>query len=86
MVACHLQLQGAFGSIDKLKLPVQTSEDIDIKNATYNGWLSEHFISSVIAFSAEGPFSHLSPTICTQIVTLQRCCDCSKDQCSWQLA
>ncbi|KAG2346649.1 hypothetical protein BDR05DRAFT_974303 [Suillus weaverae] len=40
--------------IDGLKLPIQTSEDVDIENATYNGWLSEHFVSSVIAFSAEG--------------------------------
>ncbi|KAG2079010.1 hypothetical protein BDR04DRAFT_997850, partial [Suillus decipiens] len=45
---------GAFRSIDGLKLPVQTSEDDEIENATYNGWLSEHFISSVITFSAEG--------------------------------
>ncbi|KAJ8582170.1 hypothetical protein M405DRAFT_922049, partial [Rhizopogon salebrosus TDB-379] len=54
VVACHPRLQGAFGSIDGLKLPVQTSDDIDIENATYNGWLSEHFVSSVLAFSAEG--------------------------------
>ncbi|KAG2064064.1 hypothetical protein BDR04DRAFT_1130904 [Suillus decipiens] len=48
------RIQCAFGSIDGLKLPVQTSEDDEIKNATYNGWLSEHFISSIITFSAEG--------------------------------
>ncbi|KAG2076065.1 hypothetical protein BDR04DRAFT_1149775 [Suillus decipiens] len=54
MIAHHPRLQGAFGSIDGLRLPVQTSEDDEIENATYNGWLSEHFISSVITFSAEG--------------------------------
>ncbi|KAG2342379.1 hypothetical protein BDR05DRAFT_976528 [Suillus weaverae] len=54
VVARHSRLGGAFGSIDGLKLPVQTSNDVDIKNATFNGWLSEHFISSVLAFSAEG--------------------------------
>jgi hypothetical protein len=61
VIAHHPRLQGAFGSIDGLKLPVQTSEDDDIENATYNGWLSEHFISSVITFSAEGMFPHLLP-------------------------
>ncbi|KAJ8579917.1 hypothetical protein M405DRAFT_869856 [Rhizopogon salebrosus TDB-379] len=54
VVARHPRLHGAFGSIDGLKLPVQTSDDSDIENATYNGWLSEHFVSSVLAFSAEG--------------------------------
>ncbi|KAG2746075.1 hypothetical protein P692DRAFT_201868064 [Suillus brevipes Sb2] len=54
VVACHGRLKGAFGSIDGLKLPVQTSEDVNIKNTTFNGWLSEHFISSVLVFSAEG--------------------------------
>ncbi|KAG6917546.1 hypothetical protein DXG01_002183 [Tephrocybe rancida] len=55
IVARHPRLTGAFASIDGLKLPVQTSADEDIENATYNGWLSEHFISSVLAFSPEGP-------------------------------
>ncbi|KAG2052871.1 hypothetical protein BDR06DRAFT_1055860 [Suillus hirtellus] len=54
VVACHSHLEGAFGSIDGLKLPVQTSHDVDIENTTYNGWFSKHFVSSVIAFSAEG--------------------------------
>ena len=50
----HSRLVGAFGSIDGLKLPVQTSDDIDIENATFNGWLLEHFISSVLVFSSKG--------------------------------
>ncbi|KIK32391.1 hypothetical protein CY34DRAFT_19081 [Suillus luteus UH-Slu-Lm8-n1] len=54
VVARHSRLAGAFGSIDGLKPPVQTSDDVDIENATFNGWLSEHFISSVLVFSAEG--------------------------------
>ncbi|KAG1729879.1 uncharacterized protein EDB91DRAFT_1252921 [Suillus paluster] len=54
VVARHGRLAGAFSSIDGLKLPVQTSDDVNIENATFNGWLSEHFISSVLAFSAEG--------------------------------
>ncbi|CAA7264567.1 unnamed protein product [Cyclocybe aegerita] len=28
--------------------------DEDIENATYNGWLSEHFVSSVLVFSPKG--------------------------------
>ncbi|KIK81943.1 hypothetical protein PAXRUDRAFT_806059 [Paxillus rubicundulus Ve08.2h10] len=54
VVQCHPRLDGAFGSIDGLKLPVQTSNDDEIENATFNGWLSEHFISSVIVFSSQG--------------------------------
>ncbi len=50
----HPLLDGAFGSIDGLNLPVQTSPDQEIENATYNGWLSEHFVSSVLAFSPKG--------------------------------
>lgn len=50
----HPLLTGAFASIDGLNLPVQTLEDLDIENATYNGWLSEHFISSVLVFAPSG--------------------------------
>jgi hypothetical protein len=50
----HPLLTGAFASIDGLNLPVQTSSDEDIENATYNGWLRAHFVSSVLVFSPEG--------------------------------
>jgi len=33
---------------------VPTADDIDVENTTYNGWLSEHFISSVIVFTPDG--------------------------------
>ena len=50
----HPLLIGAFAAIDGLNVPLQTSQDEDIENATYNGWLSEHFISSVLVFSPRG--------------------------------
>ena len=50
----HPRLHGAFGSVDGLKLPVKTSDDLDIENATFNGWLSEHFVNSVVVFSSKG--------------------------------
>ena len=53
----HPLLQGVFGSIDGLNLPCQVSSDVEMENATYNGWLHSHFISSVIVFSSKG--SHL---------------------------
>jgi hypothetical protein len=59
ILARHPLLLGAFGSMDGLNLLVQTSPDQEIENATYNGWLHEHFVSSVFAFSATG-FSILS--------------------------
>jgi hypothetical protein len=54
ILACHPLLLGAFRSMDGLNLLVQTSPDQEIENATYNGWLHEHFVSSVFAFSAIG--------------------------------
>ncbi|KAF9039695.1 hypothetical protein BDZ89DRAFT_945205 [Hymenopellis radicata] len=54
ILARHPLLDGAFGSVDGLKLPVQVSIDQEIENATYNGWLHDHFISNILAFSAQG--------------------------------
>jgi hypothetical protein len=54
IVARHPRLTGAFASIDGLNLACQTSDDEEIENATYNGWLCEHFVSSVLVFSPEG--------------------------------
>jgi hypothetical protein len=79
IVVHHGRLGGAFG--DGLKLPAQTSDDVDIKNATFNGWLSEHFISSVLVFSAEGEFD---PEFALCSLTI--CCRggyCCKDKCPW---
>lgn len=50
----HPLLHGVFGSIDGLNLPCQVSSDIEMENATYNGWLHSHFVSSVIVFSSKG--------------------------------
>ncbi len=50
----HPLLTGTFGSLDGLNLLVQTSVDQEIENATFNGWLHEHFVSSVFAFNAMG--------------------------------
>ncbi|KAJ7325461.1 hypothetical protein DFH08DRAFT_817138 [Mycena albidolilacea] len=51
----HSQLKGAFASLDGLNLPVQTAEDEEMENATYNGWLCEHFISSQIEGKIRAP-------------------------------
>jgi len=53
----HPLLQGVFGSIDGLNLPCQVSSDVEMENATYNGWLHSHFISSVIVFNSKGSCS-----------------------------
>lgn len=50
----HPWLVSTFKSINGLKLPIQTSSDVEIENATYNAWLFEHFISLVIVFSSQG--------------------------------
>ena len=55
LIVCHhLLLTCAFASINGLNLPVQTSGVKEIENATYNGWLQVHFVSSVLVFSPEG--------------------------------
>jgi hypothetical protein len=59
VVTRHPLLTGGFGTLDGLNLPVQTSQDQEIENATYNGWLHDHFVSSVIAFGADGQLSEL---------------------------
>ena len=58
--ARHPLLQGAFGSIDGLNLPVGSSGDTEVENATYNGWLHKHCISNVFVFSPKG-----ESTICS---------------------
>ncbi|KAG8713049.1 hypothetical protein FRC08_013759 [Ceratobasidium sp. 394] len=50
----HPLIDGAFGFVDGLSLPVSTSTDPAIKNATYNGWLHTHKISNVITFAPDG--------------------------------
>jgi hypothetical protein len=54
IVAHHPRLKGAFASIDGLNLACQTSDDEEIENATYNGWLCEHFVRSILIFSPKG--------------------------------
>ncbi|KAJ7735880.1 hypothetical protein DFH07DRAFT_870725 [Mycena maculata] len=54
IIACHPLLTCAFVSLDRLNLGCQTSDDEEIENATYNGWLCEHYVGSVLAFSPKG--------------------------------
>ncbi|KAJ7233613.1 hypothetical protein B0H12DRAFT_1076556 [Mycena haematopus] len=49
IVERHPRLAGAFASIDGLNFGVGTAEDEEIENATYNGWLCEHYISQVLS-------------------------------------
>ncbi|KAJ7348549.1 hypothetical protein DFH08DRAFT_698282 [Mycena albidolilacea] len=50
----HPLLEGAFASINGLNVPVQTADDPEIRNSTYNGWLCKYFVSSVLVFSPKG--------------------------------
>ncbi|KZV63120.1 hypothetical protein PENSPDRAFT_617033 [Peniophora sp. CONT] len=47
-------LGGGIGFCDGLKIRVTVSDDPDIENATYNGWLHAHFESCVFVFSPRG--------------------------------
>lgn len=54
--ARHPLLNGAFGGINGLNLPVQTADDPMIENVTFNGWLHTHCISGVFVFSPKGMY------------------------------
>ena len=51
---CHPLLDGVFGLIDGLSLCTQVSDNLEIENATYNGWKSSHCINNVFVFLPEG--------------------------------
>jgi hypothetical protein len=42
----HLFLEGTFGSVDGLSLPVQEADDPVVKNAMYNGWKCSQLVFS----------------------------------------
>ncbi|OJT03821.1 hypothetical protein TRAPUB_12304, partial [Trametes pubescens] len=54
ILARHPLLVGAKGSIDGLNLLMATSDDVDLENVSYNGWLHGHYTSCVLAFSPRG--------------------------------
>ena len=54
IVPRHPLLLGAIGSIDSINLPIVTSDDPEVENATYNGWPHGHFTSCVLVFSPCG--------------------------------
>jgi hypothetical protein len=83
IIAWHPLLEGAFGLLDGLNLPVQSSSDEEIENATYNGWLHEHFISSVFVFSAKG---QIHRSLSLPMLKFHRRDHCMPLECSWQLA
>ena len=54
IVQWHPLLQGAFGSIDGLKLPVQVPQDPLMENATYNSWTHGHYTNQIFVFGPDG--------------------------------
>jgi len=54
----HPLLGGLFGFVDGHKLPVNTSQEHEVENATYNGWDHSHCISNVFCFAADGTIAY----------------------------
>ncbi|KAG8717938.1 hypothetical protein FRC08_006317 [Ceratobasidium sp. 394] len=52
--ARHPRIDGAFGFLDGLSLPVAASGDPAVENAHYNGWLHTHKVSNIIVFAPDG--------------------------------
>jgi hypothetical protein len=82
VLARHPLLVGAFGTMDGLNLPVQTSQDQEIENATFNGWLQDHFVSSVFAFGAEGMSINLYEIMKWFLIPF-RSHYCMQFECTW---
>ncbi|CEP08762.1 hypothetical protein [Parasitella parasitica] len=47
-------LNGVFGFVDGLNVPIETPKDDLEQNAYYNGWLSGHYSSQVLVFTSDG--------------------------------
>lgn len=54
ITVCHPLLTGAFSTINGLNLLLQESLNMEIKNATQNGWMATHNVSSILVFSPKG--------------------------------
>ncbi|QRV77090.1 DDE superfamily endonuclease [Ceratobasidium sp. AG-Ba] len=54
--ARHSTINGAFGFVDGLKLPVANSSDPQVESANYNGWLHSHKINNILVFAPDGKF------------------------------
>ncbi|KAG9078768.1 hypothetical protein FS749_009172 [Ceratobasidium sp. UAMH 11750] len=52
--ARHPAIDGTFGFVDGLKLPVANSGNPQVENANYNGWLHSHKINNVLVFAPDG--------------------------------
>jgi hypothetical protein len=52
--ARHPLLEGCFGTLDGMKTPIRESSNPEIENMNYNGWLHDHYVSSVFLFDALG--------------------------------
>ncbi|KAG9128413.1 hypothetical protein FRC07_013753 [Ceratobasidium sp. 392] len=50
----HPDINGAFGFLNGLSLPVATSGDPLVESANYNGWLHKHKISNILLFAPDG--------------------------------
>lgn len=70
ILARHPLLTGAKGSIDGLNLLMATSDDVDLENASYNGWLHGHYTSCVLAFSPRGLSFSMHSIIYTKLTIL----------------
>lgn len=47
-------INGVFGYMDGLSLPVSVSTDPEIDKGTYNGWLHTHKTSNILVFAPDG--------------------------------
>ena len=52
------RLRGAIGFLDGLKLPVHPPSDEYRRNAMYNGWTCDYYVSNLLLFGPDGCIFH----------------------------
>ena len=83
----HPTINGAFGFIDGLSLPVETSSDPREQEVMYNGWQHSHRIGNIFVFSPDGkPYNSEDLYHNSYHCGTRRTYNCLQVECARQLA
>jgi hypothetical protein len=54
IAARHPALRDVWGTMDGLKVRIESAADFFVQSIFYNGWKSDHFVSTVLCFAPDG--------------------------------
>jgi hypothetical protein len=68
----HPALTDVWGTMDGLKIKIESAADFFVQSRFYNGWQSDHFVSAVLAFAPDGtiPAAFFNVPGCTHDSTI----------------